>query len=151
MFPSFLRAHVFHQVQNKAEDGRCLRRGVQVFAGEAKKGGHSVGTMCRSFARRRRGSRSSSKKFSRKAICTAPFSSTGAFELGNIAERLPSVSQVVVQSSAERLKLLIGPHARLAGDERLGLRLIARHHDAGPPVFRGVGFHSLAVAVHLRD
>ena len=34
--------------------------------------------------------RSSSKKFSRKVTWTSPFSSTGAFRLGNTAKRLPS-------------------------------------------------------------
>src|ERR1700722_1592037 len=38
--------------------------------------------------------------------------------------------QIVVEGSAEVAKLLIGPHARLAGSERFGLHFIVRHHDA---------------------
>ena len=62
--------------------------------------------------------RNSSKKFSRKVTWTISLLFHRRLELGENCKALAIRRQIVVQSSAEVVKLLIGPQVRLAGDER---------------------------------
>src|SRR5580700_5356693 len=50
-------------------------------------------------------------------------------QLGKYRETLAVRRQVIVRNSTEVPNLLIGPQARLAGDERSILQFIIRHHN----------------------
>ena len=51
------------------------------------------------------------------------------FQLGEYCEALTVRREVVIHHDSEVMKLLIGPKARFAGDERSALHFIIHHHD----------------------